>query len=182
MLNQVERVLGVILYLEYQEIDATIENIKECLGLSDQETDDAVYNLFVSRRIAKRGIGKDAKYEVIRSDKVNKRSGVYLTDSGTGSKIVKKSKEFWLCYVDKEQFVDSVLFKFDWKCGSSQNGHISINVRNLDFKISNSSLIDTDSCSAHRFGRALGLYNDNSLLKIFEDALDSIHVKHNGVY
>lgn len=101
--------------------------------------------------------------------------------SGTGDKILKNYSHFSCSYTSKDHIKGKTLYHFEWKF-DSQRGHMCIEVRNSDGKMSNSSLIDTDNKSSHPFGRPLGLYNDGSLQTVFEKALNSIHVHVNGVY
>lgn len=107
--------------------------------------------------------------------------GKYLNGSAqTGAKISKNRELFSYLFQNKESNENSpILYHFTWNF-DGQFGHIGIAVK--DDKISNSSLIDTDSKSPHQFGRPLGLYNDSSLLPVFEEMLASINVNTNGVY
>lgn len=76
---------------------------------------------------------------------------------------------------------DGTLYRFGWSF-DSQNGYMTIIVRDKDNKMSNASLIDTNSDSPHQFDRLLGLYNDDTLLQVFKDALGNIGVSVDGVY
>lgn len=107
--------------------------------------------------------------------------GKYLNGSAkTGTKILSNNTSFTYFYDKKEPNKDgSTLYRFTWKF-NEQYGYTSIIVE--DNKISNSSLIDTDSQSPHPFDRPLGLYNDPSLKSIFTDMMNSIDIDITGVY
>ena len=107
--------------------------------------------------------------------------GKYLSGSAqTGAKIFKNRELFSYNFKNKESNKNgSILYHFTWNF-DGQFGHIDIAVK--DNKISNSSLIDTYSTSPHQFSRYLGLYNDNSLLPVFQEMLASINVNTKGVY
>ena len=74
----------------------------------------------------------------------------------TGEKIIKNSSSFSSQHVGTEELGEKVLYRFTWNF-DGQHGYISIMVRKEDNKISNSSLIGTDSSSSHKFDRPLGL-------------------------
>lgn len=105
----------------------------------------------------------------------------YLIGSAqTGKKIIDNFESFIFTNEGKTpQHNDSMLYSFKWKF-NNQFGYASIVVNN--HKISNSSLIDTDSKSPHRFARPLGLYNDNSLKDVFARMLNDVGVTTIGIY
>lgn len=106
--------------------------------------------------------------------------GKYLNGSAkTGKKILDNWNLFSFTEAKLEVNTTPVLYKFDWNF-DGQKGYISISVK--DNKISNSSLIDTNSNTTHPFGRPLGLYNDHSLEQVFTQMLASINVTVSGVY
>lgn len=95
-----------------------------------------------------------------------KTMGKFLNGScGTGKKILQNFDSFSYNFKNHEQLSDSsVLYRFTWTF-NSQHGYIFIQIK--ENKISNSSLIDCDKDSPHKFGRPLGLYNDESLGLLF---------------
>ena len=107
--------------------------------------------------------------------------GKYLNGSAqTGAKIMKNFSLFTYVFSHPDNLSGAVIYHFDWRFDGQQFGHISIEVKNQ--KISNSSLIDTDSQSPHGFSRPLGLYNDPSLEQVFSSMMLSIGVQTTGVY
>lgn len=100
----------------------------------------------------------------------------YLTGSAkTGEKITENIKLFKYTLIES----DIDFYRFNWSFGS-QFGQIAISIK--DGKMSNSSLIDTDNSSPHKFSRPLGVYNDSSLIPVFISMLNSINVHVVGVY
>ena len=99
-----------------------------------------------------------------------KTMGKFLNGSnGTGEKILQNFDSFSYSFKEHEQSSDgSILYRFTWAF-NSQHGHISIRIK--ENKISNSSLIACDGNSPHQFGRPLGLYNDESLGKLFVEMM-----------
>lgn len=107
--------------------------------------------------------------------------GKYLTGSAkTGAKIIKNIGLFKYTYTGNEAMSNSMLYRFNWRFDTTQFGHISIEVKGN--KMSNSSLIDTDSQSPHKFDRPLGLYNDSSLVQVFADMMSSVGISITGIY
>ena len=124
--------------------------------------------------------------EIILLNKNNANQQVYQKkfilsgSSGTGEDILHNIESF--CYTLNQNLPQengSIWYYFNWSF-YEQSGTANIGVKN--HKISDSSLIDTDEKSIHRFGRALGLYNDESLEKIFCEMLKSIKVYTDGIY
>ena len=102
--------------------------------------------------------------------------GKYLNGSaGTGDKIAKNLSLF--TYNLTESSAD--FYRFRWSFGG-QFGQIAITVK--DGKMSNSSLIDTDDSSPHKFDRPLGIYNDTTLVPVFTSMLNSVGVHVTGIY
>ena len=107
--------------------------------------------------------------------------GKYLNGSAqTGAKIMKNISLFTYELAHREDSHGAVFYRFNWRFDGQQFGHIGIEVKNQ--KISNSSLIDTDSQSPYRFSRPLGLYNDSSLEQVFSTMMSSIGIQTTGVY
>ncbi|MBP2633100.1 MAG: hypothetical protein H6Q70_3728 [Firmicutes bacterium] len=102
--------------------------------------------------------------------------GKWLSGSAkTGEKIIENHKRFFVEFSKKDGDMYTFLWSFD-----NQHGFINITVK--DEKMSNSSLINTDSDSIRRFKRALGVYNDSTLIPVFINLMKSINVKIDGVY
>lgn len=100
----------------------------------------------------------------------------WLTGSSkTGEKIIRNHKIFQSNFIKS----DGDLYTFEWQF-DEQHGYASIRIKNG--KISSSSLLDTDSNSSHKFSRPLGLYNDSTLLDVFEGMMHSIGIFVTGVY
>lgn len=98
----------------------------------------------------------------------------------TGDKILKNKTLFKYTYKGIEQGLDNEKrYKFDWNLGD-QNGYI--NIKYNDGKISNGSLISTYESSKHPFDRPLGLYNDSTLLGLFQMVMTSVNIKIDGIY
>lgn len=106
--------------------------------------------------------------------------GKYLNGSAkTGKKILDNWNLFSFAQIKQEVETTSVLYRFEWNF-DGQKGYISIRMK--DNRISNSSLIDTNTTTSHPFSRPLGLYNDSSLEQVFIKMLASISVQASGVY
>lgn len=108
--------------------------------------------------------------------------GKYLTGSAkTGEKIMKNISEFSYELKDIDDSLEKPLYCFEWQF-NSQYGSVRIMLEQASKKISNSSLIDTDDKSGHRFGRPLGLYNDKSLFDVFKMMMNSQNINIVGTY
>lgn len=107
----------------------------------------------------------------------------YLTDSaGAGKKIQKYKQDFKYSLVEKSSNGNNkMLYRFEWSF-YNQYGFINIAYDQSNKRISNSSLISTDTGSPRQFGRPLGLYNDESLKDIFYNMMNSIGLTVLGVY
>ncbi|MGE5678980.1 MAG: hypothetical protein ACM3ZR_13070 [Pseudomonadota bacterium] len=99
----------------------------------------------------------------------------------TGEKILQNINLFRYSFENKEKSTarKESIYKFNWSYGD-QNGYI--NIMHKNGKISNSSLIDTNTKSKHKFDRPLGLYNDSSLFRVFQMMLNSIDIEVEGIY
>lgn len=108
--------------------------------------------------------------------------GKFLTGSAqTGSKIMKNFSLFSFYLTEQDNGKNTIIYRFKWNF-DGQTGTANICVRTSDNKISSSSLLDTDSQSAHSFDRPLGLYNDSSLEPVFREMLLKEGIVTNGVY
>lgn len=104
--------------------------------------------------------------------------GKWLNGSaGTGDKIMNNFEDFKYELNKKEGSKD--FFSFNWQF-NEQIGYVSI--RYKDNKISNGSIIGTEESSKHKFDRPLGLYNDDTLFKVFKEMMNSIERKVDGIY
>jgi hypothetical protein len=106
----------------------------------------------------------------------------WLTGSTeTGEKILQNINFFRYTYESKEKSTArrESIYKFKWNYGE-QNGYINITYKNG--KISNSSSMDTNKKSKHKFDRPLGLYNDSSLFEVFQIMMNSINMEAEGIY
>ena len=107
--------------------------------------------------------------------------GKYLNGSAqTGAKIMNNQNLFTYKHTTTDNVSGAVIYHFTWTFDGQQFGHIGIEVK--DQKISNSSLIDTDDQSPHKFDRPLGLYNDPSLGQVFSMMMQSIRITTTGFY
>lgn len=100
----------------------------------------------------------------------------YLNGSaGTGDKIMKNLDLFAFDLADSSPD----FYRFHWSF-DGQFGQIAIAVK--EGKMSNSSLIDTDISSPHKFDRPLGIYNDPTLVPVFTSMLNSKNIHVAGIY
>ena len=90
----------------------------------------------------------------------------YLSGSAnTGKKIMADMSLFKYTFKDVERFEDNKIFyKYTWSY-CSQHGYFTILM--IGSKISESSLIGTDTGSPRPFGKTLAMYNDPSLFDLF---------------
>lgn len=108
--------------------------------------------------------------------------GKYLTDSaGTGEKIIRNFSDFLYNCTTSEPLSENLLYRFNWQF-NDQHGYISIVFDKTSSKIANSSLIDTDNDSSHKFGRPLGLYNDQTLYSVFQKLMESQGIYIDGIF
>jgi hypothetical protein len=106
----------------------------------------------------------------------------WLTGSTeTGERILQNINLFRYDFEGKEKSTarSESIYKFNWSYGD-QNGYANIKQKNG--KISNSSLIDTNKKSKHKFEKSLGLYNDSSLFRVFQMMMNSIDIEVEGIY
>lgn len=99
--------------------------------------------------------------------------------TGTGQKIIENFNLFSFSLNEDKTNRNEGFYSFVWAFGN-QHGYVSITIK--DTKISNGSLIDTDSDSPYSFKRPLGIYNDDSLCAVLKKLLEIEDVKIDGVY
>lgn len=108
--------------------------------------------------------------------------GKYLIGSAkTGEKIMKNISDFSYEFKEIDTSSKNLIYRFSW-CFNSQYGYVSIEFEEESKNISNGSLIDTDSASSHKFDRALGIYNDQTLFNVFQMMMNSQNINIIGVY
>lgn len=177
-----EKIFKSVLYLEYEGKQPSANELSSYLHINIELVEEVLRRLLKDRRIRKIGIQETTSYKVIRTSERVDRTRMYLSGSaGTGEKILKNSG-YWGCSFCSQEIVrEEILYKFNWFF-DEQYGYMYIIVRKKDGKMSNESMINTESSSPHKFKGSLVLYNDGSMLPVFEDALQSIGIKNNGVY
>lgn len=90
----------------------------------------------------------------------------WLTSSaGTGKKIIENKEMFTWLLADNEDKNETMEYSFSWRF-NKQFGHGLIKLRSG--KIDESSMIFTDENSPKPFCKTLCLYNDPTLMSLFE--------------
>ena len=106
----------------------------------------------------------------------------YLTGSAeTGNKIIDNFTNFIYTPKKIDTSSENKVYFFNWHF-NNQYGYVSIRLEKESNKIADSSLIDTDNKSEHKFDRPLGLYNDPSLYKIFKKMMSTHNITVKDVY
>ena len=106
----------------------------------------------------------------------------YLVDSiNTGNMIMNNLSLFSYDFRGLETLGESILYQFDWKY-DDQKGYANIIFKENINKISDSSVLSTNTDSLHPFGRPLGLYNDGTLEAIFSIMMKNQGSAINGIY
>lgn len=98
-----------------------------------------------------------------------------LTDSaGTGDKIYKNLKRFKFKLRSVENKDNKFYYNYDWKF-IKQHGYAVIKISENNV-IDNMSLINEYGDATKSFNRALGMYNDPSLEKVFRYMFDKENI------